>query len=153
MSVTCQKMATVVDFNTSRFGTLSVSEDKVINFVNGIPGFEKLRRFVLIDHNNEGSLKWLQSIDDPAVAFLLTVPNLYKADYKVPLKKNDIEGLGAKEADSLVTLVMVSVSKENRQLSLNLKGPVIFNSANMKAMQYIIDKDDYQSRFIIKPGF
>lgn len=153
MSVTCQKMASVVNFNTSRFGPLSVPEDKVINFVQGIPGFEKLRRFILIDHSNEGSLKWLQSMDDPDVAFLLTVPGLYKPDYTVPLKKNDIEGLGAKDTGSLVTLVMVSVSKEDRQLSLNLKGPVIFNSSNMKAMQCIIDKEDYQSRYVIKSKF
>lgn len=78
MNVTCRKMAPVVNFNTSRFGKFSVSENKIIHFVRGIPGFEKLRRFVLLDHNSEGSLKWLQSIDDPDVAFLLTTPSIYK---------------------------------------------------------------------------
>ncbi len=150
MNMTCQKMTSVLKIDSSRFGLLSVREDKVIRFVQGIPGFEKLRRFILIDHNDEGTLKWLQSVEDPDVAFLLTVPDLYVPDYKVPLKKNDVEELGAKDAKNLVTLVMVTASKEKRQLSVNLKGPVIFNSDNMLAMQYIIDKEGYQSRYIIE---
>ncbi|MBI5643139.1 MAG: flagellar assembly protein FliW [Deltaproteobacteria bacterium] len=139
-----------VVFSTMRFGTLSIAEDKVIYFVQGIPGFKNLRRFILIDHDSEGLFKWLQSVEDPLVAFLLTNPNVYKPDYTVPLRKSDVEGLGVKDAGNLVTLAMVCFSNNNNQVSINLKGPVLFNSENMTAMQCIIDREDYPSHFIIK---
>lgn len=140
----------MINFASSRFGKLAVTEDKVIYFVQGIPGFDRLRRFILLDHDEEGVFKWLQSVDDPMVAFLLTNPNTYKPDYTVPLKRSEIEGLGVKKTDAVVTLVMVCVSKDDNSVSLNLKGPVVFNSENMRAIQCVIDRDDYPSHFPVK---
>lgn len=144
------KLRPVINFTTTRFGHLSVSEDKVIYFVKGLPGFGKLRRFILIDHDQDGLFKWLQSVDDPAVAFLLTNPNIYKVDYSVPLRKLEADALGVKKTESMVTLVTVCVSEGSNQMSLNLKGPIVFNSDNMKAMQCIIDRDDYPTHYDVK---
>ena len=145
-----QVKESMICFSTSRFGEISVGEDKVIIFVKGIPGFDSLRRFIIIDHDQEGVFRWLQSVDNPAVAFLLTDPNIFKPDYTVPLKKSETEALGAKDTSSLVTYVMVCASHENGRMSINLKGPVVFNSDNMRALQCIIDRDDYQSHFAVR---
>jgi len=139
----------IINFVTSRFGMISVMEDKIIHFVNGIPGFERLRRFILIDHDPEGLFKWLQAVDDPAVAFLLTDPNVFKPGYTVPLRKPEIECLDIRDEKSLVTFVIVCVSMSDKRISLNLKGPVVFNADNMRAAQCIIDRDDYLSHFEI----
>ena len=96
-----------VSFPTSRFGQVSVAEDRIIQFVHGMPGFERLRRFVLIDHDQEGMFRWLQSAEDPGVAFLLTDPCAFKPGFSVPLKKGETEALGASGNESLLTLVMV----------------------------------------------
>jgi flagellar assembly factor FliW len=45
---------------------------------------------------------------------------------------------------------MVCVSQETKELSLNLKGPVVFNADNMKAIQCVLDRDDSPSNFPIK---
>ena len=139
----------LVRFDTIRFGALSVPEDKIICFVQGLPGFKDMKRFIMIDHDAEGLFKWLQSADNPAVAFLMTDPNAYRPGYTVPLKKSEAECLGVKDARNLVAMVMVCVSRDN-EISLNLKGPVLFNSENMSAIQCIIDRDDYPSHFVIK---
>ncbi len=139
-----------VEFMTARFGLLSITEDKIIHFVKGVPGFGSLRKFILIDHDQEGTFKWLQSMEDANVAFLLTNPALYKPDYTVPLRKPEIESLAVKDSSALVSFVMVCVSSVTRELSLNLKGPVVFNSENMRAVQCIIDREDYPSHFVIK---
>ena len=144
-----QKVQDLVQFDTVRFGGIEVHEDKIICFVQGIPGFKRLRRFIMIDHDAEGMFKWLQSVENPAVAFLLTSPNAYKPGYTVPLKKSEAEGLGVKDAQNLVIMVIVCVSKDN-EISLNLKGPVLFNSENMSAIQCIVDREDYPSHFVIK---
>ncbi|MFQ5736260.1 MAG: flagellar assembly protein FliW [Thermodesulfobacteriota bacterium] len=151
MSVTQTKEEPVIRFDTTRFGPLSVAEEKVITFSRGIPGFANLRRFILIDHDAQGLFKWLQSVDEPSLAFLLTNPNAFRADYTVPLKRAEIEELGVKDASDVITLVMVCVSQgENKRVSLNLKGPVVFNSGNMRAVQCIVDRDDYPSDYEIK---
>lgn len=142
------KTKPVVNFITSRFGPLSITEDKIIYFTQGIPGFERLKRFILIDHDADGVFKWLQAIDDPLVAFLLTDPSSHCPGFFAPLRKSDIERLGLNNAGDLVTLVMVCVT--GTQVSLNLKGPVLFNASNMRAMQCIIDRDDVPSHFVIK---
>lgn len=149
-TATVKSIAPLIGFDTSRFGRLEVTEDRVISFVQGMPGFERLRRFILIDHDQEGVFKWLQAVDDPAVAFLLTDPTAFKPGYTVPLRSGEIEGLGAENADGLITLVMVCVSQGARQFSLNLKGPVVFNADNMRAVQCVIDRDDYPANFPVK---
>ena len=145
-----QKESGEITFDTSRFGKITVTGERVVNFVHGIPGFEELKRYILIDHDKDGVFKWLQSVDDPMVAFLLTDPNRYKPDYVVPFSKSDMEGLGAKAAGELVSMVIVCISMSAGQVSLNLKGPVVFNSDNMNAMQCIIDRDDYVCSYLIK---
>lgn len=135
---------------TSRFGLISVAEEKIIHFVKGVPGFGGLKKFILIDHDPEGTFKWLQSTEDANVAFLLTNPALFKPDYTVPLRKPEIESLAVKDPSTLVSFVMVCVSSVTKDLSLNLKGPVVFNSDNMRAVQCIIDREDYPSHFAIK---
>ncbi len=144
-----QRAQELVRFDTMRFGALSVSEDKIIRFVQGLPGFKDLKRFIMIDHDAEGLFKWLQSVDNPAVAFLMTDPNAYRPGYTVPLKKLEAECLGVRDARNIVAMVMVCVSRDN-EISLNLKGPVLFNSENLSAIQCIIDRDDYPSHFVIK---
>ena len=147
---TAEKTMPGVSFTTSRFGAITVAEDRIINFVQGVPGFEKLKRFILIDHDADGVFRWLQAVDDPAVAFLLTDPNQFRPEYEVPLRNADADSLGVKDAASLITLVMVCVSQETKELSLNLKGPVVFNADNMKAIQCVLDRDEYPSNFSIK---
>ncbi len=142
----------LINLDTTRFGAISIAEDRIINFVQGIPGFERLKRYILLDHDPKGLFKWLQSVDDPGVAFLMTDPIPYKPGYSVPMRKSDIKGLGAEDADGFVVLVMVCVSQQNgddRKVSLNLKGPVLFNASSMRAVQCIIDRDDYQSDYVI----
>jgi len=83
-TATVKNIAPSTGFDTTRFGRLEVTEDRVISFVQGMPGFERLKRFILIDHDQEGVFKWLQAVDDPAVAFLLTDPTSFKPGYTVP---------------------------------------------------------------------
>ncbi len=139
-----------IKFETSRFGEVEVTEDKVILFANGIPGFEVNKRYILIDHDDGGMFKWLQAVDDPQLAFLMTDPCIFKHDYKVSISKPELNSLEAENLSTIVTLVTVCVEPENNLMALNLKGPIIFNSANMTGKQLIVDKEGYSCRFEVK---
>ncbi len=136
-----------IKLDTSRFGEIEVTEDKVIFFDHGIPGFERSKRYILIDHDDGGMFKWLQAVDDPQVAFLMTDPCLFKQDYKVSISRPELKSLNAEDLSTIVTLVTVCVEPDNNLMALNLKGPIVFNSSNMTGKQLIVDKEDYSCRF------
>jgi len=138
------------DFASTRFGPLEVSEDKIIRFKRVIPGFEGLNNFVLIEHDSDGVFKWLQSLENPDTAFLLTFPSLFCGDYTVPFKGHYLEELSADKAGDIVVFVMVSASRQKGIVSLNLKAPILFNPTKMVAMQCIIDREGYECRFMVE---
>ncbi len=144
MKTTLERDKKIIRFNTTRFGHITVSEDKVIHFIHGIPGFKELKRYILIDHDEEGVFRWLQAVDRPEVAFLLTNPVLFKSDYTIVLRNGELKSLGAKDPEHLVVFVMVCFHRETNTMTLNLKGPVVLNSLNMRGIQLILDRDDYQ---------
>ena len=55
--------------NTTRFGELQVNKEDVINFQEGLLGFENLKKFFVVDPGDSTLILWLQSIDDEKVAF------------------------------------------------------------------------------------
>ena len=50
---------------TRFFGEIEIDEKKVIDFEEGLPGFENLRKFLFMtDENEDAPFCWLQSIED-----------------------------------------------------------------------------------------
>mgnify|MGYP000080636518 CR=1 FL=1 len=76
---------------TTRFGTIDIEEKKIIEFSEGLYGFEKERRFTFLPFNPnvESPMEWMQSILSPHLAFVITDPYLYVPDYKLKLLEED----------------------------------------------------------------
>ena len=72
---------------TSRLARSNTIPRKTILFVEGLVGFEDLRHFVVIPNQKEGPLFWIQSVEDPQVAFILTDPSQFFCDYRVVPEK------------------------------------------------------------------
>ena len=73
----------MVEVDTRIFGRIAIEEDKVIRFDHGILGFPDLRDFTLIfneDKGVESSIKWLQSLQEPAFAMPVMNPDLVVAE-------------------------------------------------------------------------
>lgn len=140
-----------IKIKSTRFGDIEAPADKLITFHDAIPGFPGLKRYVILDHDPEGLFKWLQSIDDPAIAFLLTIPSFFKADYALPEKTFPIASIGADRPEDAVVMAMVCVTRDKPPvISLNLKGPIVFNHNRMTAVQYIVDREDYPCDYKIR---
>ena len=148
-------MANMIKIETTRFGEIEIAADKVINFPNSIPGFGEIHRYVLLDHDSEGLFKWLQAVDDPDLAFLLTAPNFFKPGYTLPSRAFPISSIGVESPEGVVVMVTVCInSDDHAYFTMNLKGPIVFNHANMSATQYIIDVDsgDYPCDYRVDIG-
>ena len=136
---------------TRIFGEVDFEDSKIINFPNGIIGFPDLKRFTLM-HDEEqgtGTIKWLQSIEEPGFAMPVIDPLIVCPDYNPQVDKNELLDIGELKDDDLLVLVTVTVPHDLTKMTVNLKGPFIINVADMKASQSIIDNDEYPVKFPI----
>ena len=136
---------------TRIFGEVEVQDNKILDFPNGIIGFPDLKRFTLMHDEEQGSgtIKWLQSIDEPGFAMPVMDPLVVCPDYKPEIDKDKIEGIGELSDDDILVLVTVTVPHDLTKMTVNLMGPFIINVKDMKGAQCIVDNDDYPVKFPI----
>lgn len=108
-------------FESTRFGTLSVPDADVIEFPAGLVGLGG-HRYALVEHGPDSAFRWLQSIDDPALALPVTDPWAFFADYAVELSDEDTARVGGAEVAVWVT---VRTGVELSDFSANLRAPII----------------------------
>ena len=56
-----------VTIDSSRFGTLEIASEEVIEFPNGLIGLGG-SRYALVATTEDGAFSWLHSLDDPSLA-------------------------------------------------------------------------------------
>lgn len=130
-------------YRTSRFGVLDVPEDKIIHFPFGVIGFEQSKRFVLIKHKPDSSFFWLQSLDNPELAFSMLFPFQFIPNYNPEISEEDKIKLLVKEKNELEIYCMVVIPKDIQQMTINLLSPVVINSKRQLGIQTVLLDSDY----------
>lgn len=131
-------------FNTTRFGEIEVPDESIFTFEEPILGYEKEKKFVLIEHKQNSNFKWLQSVNTPDLAFVLTIAGFFGIDYSFELPETTQDKLGIETADDLLAFNMVVIPHENpRNSTINLLAPIIMNVNNKKAGQVILSGTDF----------
>ena len=77
---------------TTRFGEIEIDDDKIIVMPDGMIGFAE-KRFILLLPDNNGQFFWYQSVDNPALAFVVTDPTAFVPGYEVALTPDEYEKL------------------------------------------------------------
>jgi flagellar assembly factor FliW len=129
---------------TSRFGTLNVDDERVITFNKGLLGFPDYTRYALIQSGEENYFFWLQSVDEPNLAFVVTDPSIFFKDYEVPIK--DETQAEIELADLAHAQVFVICNKVDDWLTGNLLGPIVVNAANRLAHQVVLTDKKWTTR-------
>ena len=103
--------------NTTRFGEIDVPDEQVIVVPEGILGFPDDKRFVLLEHDSEGTpFKWLQSADSGHLAFIVMDPNLVVESFEVEWDKESVELLGPateKAGEDIAMMAIVNVPHDD----------------------------------------
>jgi flagellar assembly factor FliW len=106
---------------SSRFGTLEIALDAVIEFPTGLVGLGG-RRYTILTPDAESPFRWLHSLDDPALALPITDPLSFFADYEIELSDADLARVGADAAEAWV---VVRAGTELPDFSANLHAPIV----------------------------
>lgn len=129
---------------TSRFGTLEVDVEKIITMVQPFLGFPESNRFILHPHGPDSPCMWLQSMDNPELAFVVIHPSLILTGYKPEIAKQEREELQADADSDLELLVILTIPRNNPSVvTANLLGPVLINTNKRLAKQVLLDPIKY----------
>ncbi len=116
----------------------------------GLLGFEEHKQFIIVSPEDQDPFKWLQSVDDPSLAFLVIDPSIVKSDYKIEISPKDMALLEAKNVKDLHTYLLVAIpSGQINKITANLQAPIIINQSNLKALQLIISESGYFPQYPI----
>lgn len=133
-----------ITINTTRFGTFDVPADSLIIIPSGLIGFPDMKRYVMLDHKYPFS--WLQSVDDPNLAFVVVDGSEFGDNYS-QIKPPDDKDLALLDDDEYALLVIVTIRKEHSMTTANLKAPIIVNLRNRQGVQTIYDHPELSTRF------
>ena len=122
-----------MEIQSTRFGRQEIDPARVLTMHNGLLGYPEHHCFVLLPGGDD--IRWLQSSEDPNLAFAVIDPQRYFADYDVPVREElrdalRIDGMPRLQVWAICNLV-------GEWLTANLLGPIVVNTANGLAEQVI----------------
>ncbi len=133
---------------TVRFGEIEIEQERIFKFALPIIGFNELREYVILDLNKDSFFKWLQSVEDPALAFPVVSVFSLDVDYSIDIPDNAVEALKIKNVESLLVMNIASIPQDNPQgTTINLLAPIIFNLDEHLAGQVILSGSGYDISF------
>ncbi|MFT5726676.1 MAG: flagellar assembly factor FliW [Desulforhopalus sp.] len=129
----------------TRFGEVQYDPDNLLHFPAGLIGLPNLRHFIVMPNKKEGPLFWIQSIDDPDIAFVLTDPTNFFLDYQLAPEESERKNLKIDDDDEFFILSVVTVPPDQK-LTVNLAAPILFAPKTNRAMQVILESSPYSSK-------
>lgn len=138
-----------MEIKTRIFGDVTISDDKMISFPNGIVGFPDLKDFALIHDEEQGDqagIRWMQSVQEPNFAMPVINPLVVKDDYD-PMVDDELLAVIGK-GENLLVMTTITVPTDLSKMSVNLKAPFVINVDTRKAVQVVLE-DDLPVKFYV----
>ena len=136
--------------NTRHFGEIEIEEEEIITFADGVPGFEDLSKYVVIQNpDSEVPFNWLQSVEEQELAFVIVSPFIFKKDYDFELSKTVVEKLKIEEPNDVSVYSIVVVPDDITKMTANLMAPVIINNKTKMGKQVVLDNSNYHTKHFI----
>ncbi|MFQ5807396.1 MAG: flagellar assembly protein FliW [Phycisphaerae bacterium] len=134
---------------TTRFGKVEIAGSRVITFKDGLLGFPEHRRYALIQTTEDAVFLWMQSLDDPALAFLVCDPLAFVSDYQAQIRADDVQALELRDLTDCRVLVIVN--KVDGYLTANLLGPLVIGAHSLLAKQLVLSDKRHSTRYRLMP--
>jgi flagellar assembly factor FliW len=133
-----------VIIESDQLGSVDIDESKILTFPGGLLGFPDIERFAVVDAGDGDTYFWLQSVDDPQLAFLAAVPWAFFPDYEPVLSDADQEALDLTTASDATLFCLLTITEE--AVTANLLGPLVVNSRTREGRQVVLGDSEYSTR-------
>ena len=114
-------------------------EFPAIELVQPMPGFPERRRFALVQLDEDGVLCQLQSLEDPALRFLVMPPVPFFPDYAPEVGDDVVDDLKIQSPEDVIVLLVLNAGESLDTTTANLMAPVVVNTATLQARQVVLD--------------
>lgn len=130
-------MITENTIRTRFHGEITISEKDILVMDYDILGFSQAKEYVLLPHRADSPFLYLQSVTDPALAFIVIDPLTFDPDYTLPLE--ELPDLGDPQSWAVLCICTVSRSaKGTLEATANLKSPLIINRQTRHGGQFVL---------------
>jgi flagellar assembly factor FliW len=113
-----------VTIESTRFGTIEVADDALLEFPNGLIGLGGCR-YTLISREESQPFLWLQSTDDPSLALPVTNPGLFFSNYQVEISDSEAQRIGITDPSDADVYVTVRAAETIDGFRANLHAPIL----------------------------
>ncbi|MBR0031112.1 MAG: flagellar assembly protein FliW [Treponema sp.] len=134
-----------MEIKTKAMGIVDVPENKIFTFPNGLLGFESYHKYALIDAEYKPFL-WLQSLDEPNLAFLLIDPFLIEKDYELDVDDKTLFEIDIESPTDVIVFSIITVPNDGSPVTANLQGPIVINRKNNNALQVILSDSKWTTK-------
>ncbi len=111
---------------STRFGTLDVPDESVLEFPNGLIGLGGTR-YTLIAREESAPFMWLHSLDDPSLAIPVTNPWFFFSSYEVEVSDTEAERIGITDPSQADVYVTVRAGEAIEDFRANLRAPLLIS--------------------------
>jgi len=133
-----------VTIDSKILGQVTAPAEQIITFPSGLPGFPDERRFVLVNGHLKPPFYCLQSLDNPALTFVVTDPTVLVPEYRPKNGGSTLQELSAISPEDLQVLVTLTIPPGRPQeMTANLMSPLLINPIEGLGKQVVIDKPHY----------
>ena len=129
---------------TKHHGVQVYSDKDVIKFKKGLPGFKKLKKFILFPLESNEVFSILHSIEDVEIGLVLVSPYDVIKDYEFKIPDNYVVELQINKPEEVLVLTTVTLNSDIENMTTNLKAPIIINIKEKSGEQLILDNDKYK---------
>ncbi len=134
----------MLTISTTRFGDITIDEDRVLYFPEGLLGFPEQKDYILQQHKPDSPFYWLQSITVPYLAFVVINPFLGEKDYLNELPPADQAYFKGIDDGRTVVLAIVTIKPDTTPpLTMNLVGPIIIDLETRTGRQIVLSTNRY----------
>ena len=134
-----------MDVKTKTMGTVSIDEKQVITFDHGLFGFEDFHKFAIIEAEYL-PFYWLQSLDEPGLAFIIVDPFLIVNDYELDIDDRTLWEIGIDSPADVILFAIITVPADGSAVTANLQGPIVINRKNNVALQVILSDSKWTTK-------
>jgi flagellar assembly factor FliW len=132
-------------------GAIEVRSDDLIAVCEPLAGFAECSSYTLIEHAcgdgaSAGTVFWLQAVERPFHAFVVTDPWGVYPEYAPEISDADATQLDLGSFEDARVLAILTVPRNPSEITINLRAPVVLNVARRLAKQVVVLNGEYHTR-------
>jgi flagellar assembly factor FliW len=118
--------------------------NNIIDFKNGIPGFENLSKFLIVPLKEYPPFQVFQSLEEPPIAMLVVPVQYFENEQEINIEMSDLNQIRAENQNETEVYIVIKMSQEKKQFTANTKAPIVINPKELKGCQVILENPNLE---------